>query len=209
MQDRATGGPDPSGISTKGRHEPPGGSGHTRTADPPSWFSRPPGPQMPKTEQTTQTPTDRGGLSPSPSAPAPVSFDDPNWPIPPESLAALTSVQPKETSLPSDSPTTYRGQLLVHISPGEIDAARSLYSAWPTTGTSRLPALNSCRTYARFAQHTSTGKVIVLSSHCRLRWCPLCARSRSFEIQTKLTSWLHSIRWPAFITFTLRHSNAP
>ncbi len=73
----------------------------------------------------------------------------------------------------------------------------------------RTQRLDDCRTTAHFAVNDKTRTVHVLSSSCKLRWCPMCARARAACITKSAVTWLESARSPKMLTLTLRHSNAP
>lgn len=47
--------------------------------------------------------------------------------------------------------------------------------------------------------------VVLRSSHCHLRWCPICAAKRARRISGTAYDWLMAAREPAFITLTLAH----
>lgn len=69
--------------------------------------------------------------------------------------------------------------------------------------------LRYCRTEAYFVRHKETGKVSVLSNHCGLRWCPLCANARANYIRHSISEWLPNADYPKFLTLTIKHSNEP
>lgn len=73
----------------------------------------------------------------------------------------------------------------------------------------RLQQLEACRSYAWFARSETTHKIRVISSVCRLRWCPLCARARSRFIVHSVSEYLEHAKGKKFLTLTLKHSNAP
>lgn len=76
-------------------------------------------------------------------------------------------------------------------------------------GTEYLKKWSACRTSAWFARHRQTGKVRVLSSSCRLRWCSLCATARRNYISHQVADWLKSAAWPKFLTLTVKHTDEP
>lgn len=73
----------------------------------------------------------------------------------------------------------------------------------------RHERLVECRQRAWFLVNRETRDVRVASNQCRLRWCPLCSKSlQNYRMQT-IGDWLHKADHPKFLTFTLKHSNAP
>jgi len=78
-----------------------------------------------------------------------------------------------------------------------------------TEGTKFVSQLNTCKTHAYFYRHAETGDVKVISSCCRLRWCPFCADGRKFRIQEEVKRWLPSVGRPKFLTLTLKHTESP
>lgn len=76
-------------------------------------------------------------------------------------------------------------------------------------GSTREKRLLSCRNSAWFVRSRQTGLVRVASNHCRLRWCPLCARSRSGFITHTVKEWLFPIREPKLLTLTIKHTRNP
>lgn len=120
-----------------------------------------------------------------------------------------SSVHPKETSNPPSGTLTYRQQLL-RFDRDELKVVEQTYSILDLDSEhKRVRRLADCRTSAYFAVHAKTNKVVVLSSSCKLRWCPMCAKSRSALITRGATNWLQSAKSPKLLTLTLRHSSAP
>jgi len=120
-----------------------------------------------------------------------------------------TSVHTQETSTPTPFPSTYRD----HLASADSEAfrvARQIYAFLDEKHQQRRSsALDRCRTRAWFARNNSTGLVRVLSNTCKLRWCPVCAKSLTYFITNQSVSWLDRVKSPKFITFTLRHSHSP
>jgi len=86
-------------------------------------------------------------------------------------------------------------------------AAESLYQAVDRENNTHYEhRLHGCRTQAWFARHIETGKVRVISSACRLRWCPLCAKAKRTYITHEVANWIEHSRYHKFVTFTLKHS---
>lgn len=89
-------------------------------------------------------------------------------------------------------------------------AARALYS-WLSEedGPPYLERLESCRTFAWFARHEETGRVRVVTTTCKLRWCPLCQSARKNWVAMQVSDWLAGHRMAKFLTLTLKHSDCP
>lgn len=125
-----------------------------------------------------------------------------------------------ETSGVSQPPSTYRKFCKSHCKE-ELDASRALYSEflyvpdspYPASEDykvkSRLIAFDECRTSAWFARNKSTGKVKVMSSSCKLRWCPMCASTRKWFMTQQVSEWFETTKKPKFMTLTLAHTTSP
>lgn len=119
-----------------------------------------------------------------------------------------SSVHPKETSKHGPSNLSYREKLLLKVGE-EYEAAKIGYEQLDAMDKrDRVGDMSECRTGAWFAIHLHTGTVRVLSSACRLRWCPLCVQAKSRIIARNVGDWLASCKGAKFLTLTLRHSNA-
>lgn len=122
-------------------------------------------------------------------------------------VKARPSVHPKETTQYKHIELTYRETLLVHHG-FEYLATREAYRTIDfADDTYRVSDLDYCRTEAWYAIHLQSGRVRVLSSSCRLRWCPMCAQARARLIASNLTPWLKKRPRPKFLTLTLKHSD--
>lgn len=118
-------------------------------------------------------------------------------------------VHTEETSVQIDSSPTY-GACLRRSCAAEYSAAEQVYEALDgLRPTKRAAILRGCRSIAWFVRHDISGEVQVASSSCKLRWCPVCARSRRNFIACQIKPWLDEADHPKFITLTLKHSNAP
>lgn len=119
----------------------------------------------------------------------------------------LTQVHTEETSRKFHVHPSYRSYRESFVK-DELEATYKLYSQMDgEEGCKRTTLLDKCRRMAWFMREKSTGRVFVASSSCRLRWCPMCARSRASVIATEVKSWLKVITTPRFFTFTLKHSD--
>lgn len=118
-----------------------------------------------------------------------------------------TSVHTKETTDPDPASLSYRQSLIVNCEQ-EHEATKRAYETWDSLDSKeRTEQLEGCRSNAWFAVHLPTRTVRILSSACRLRWCPLCSKTRSKTIVENLEPWLRSCRHPKFLTLTLKHSD--
>ena len=124
-----------------------------------------------------------------------------------ESNAPLSSVHPQETTTQEPVSLTYREKLIV-LCKGEYDATESAYKQWDAEEkTFRQFDLEECRDNAWFAIHMPSRTVRILSSACRLRWCPLCSQGRTARIVEALEPWVRSRSANKFLTLTLKHSD--
>lgn len=126
-----------------------------------------------------------------------------------ETGAPDTPVHAQETTVPGDTPHGYRAFVVSGCRP-DIDYNRSVYEAIDDRdGKHRAATFGGCRSSAWFVRHTVTGEIRVAAARCRLRWCPLCIRTKSFVMVQSIIPWLKKARKPKFLTFTLKHSEAP
>jgi hypothetical protein len=123
--------------------------------------------------------------------------------------AAGPSLDTQETKGPTNTPHGYRA----FVTSGclkDIDFNRSIYQAIDDRdGTHRAATFEGCRQSAWFVRHRMTAEIRVASSRCRLRWCPLCIRTKRYIMVQSLVPWIKKARKPKFLTFTLKHSEAP
>lgn len=68
---------------------------------------------------------------------------------------------------------------------------------------------DNCRSQAWFAREVESGIVRILSHHCRLRWCPFCARVKAFKASLALETWVRKALHPKLLTLTLRSAEMP
>lgn len=112
----------------------------------------------------------------------------------------------KETSRRNALAPCFQGHLTSRLYPAWT-AAELLYQAADRELTTDYEnRLHGCRTQAWFARHIETGKVRVISSACRLRWCPLCAKAKRTYITHEVARWIKNSKYHKFVTFTLKHS---
>lgn len=69
--------------------------------------------------------------------------------------------------------------------------------------------LTSCRKYAWFVQSSITNKLRVMSSRCKLRWCPICRDVSRMIVTSAVEDWLRIQKYPKMISLTLLHSDDP
>ena len=126
-------------------------------------------------------------------------------------MAAInpSSVHHQETTADSAANATYQWHQRQFCT-DEWYAAEQLYAEIPLQ--TKIPyseQLADCRTSAWFLRHRESGELRIASNSCRLRWCPLCSHARQNYITWQVKEWVQSARRPKFLTFTLKHSEAP
>lgn len=120
-----------------------------------------------------------------------------------------SSLEPPETTDADKIVLSYRARLLNHQE-AELEKVRLVYDTIETRNTfTKVEKLGECSTHAYFASHKETGEVRVFSSKCRLRWCPICAKSKQRYVTMNVEQWVKEVAHPKFMTLTIRHSNAP
>ena len=117
-----------------------------------------------------------------------------------------------ETRLPDPEDRqdfSYRGYLLRP----RIDAyvrAREIYAAVDGSFGGKFSSrLQQCRKFAWFVQSSVTKKLRVMSSRCKLRWCPICRDVSRMIVTNSVEEWLRLQQYPKMITLTLCHSDDP
>ncbi|MCK5565387.1 MAG: protein rep [Planctomycetes bacterium] len=114
-----------------------------------------------------------------------------------------------ETTGDNRMPRTYRQHSERHCQE-ELDATREAYSLLGGKGAERrMTAFDTCRCRAWFVRHVETGDLRVAAKSCKLRWCPLCAKKRSWFLVEQIKPWAEGVSRLKFLTLTLKHSNAP
>ncbi len=114
-----------------------------------------------------------------------------------------------ETTGQKRMPAYYRGHS-VSMCQGEVDATREAYALIPgSKSVKRLENFDTCRVRAWFVRHVETGDLRVAAKSCKLRWCPLCAKKRSWFLVQQIKPWAEGVSKLKFLTLTLKHSNAP
>lgn len=114
-----------------------------------------------------------------------------------------------ETSGDSRPPESYRKYCLANCQDEHV-ATGNAYAVFDKShGGNRLEAFQNCRTGAWFARNKITGMIKVLSSSCKLRWCPMCSSTRRWFLSQQVSSWLVGTSNPKFLTLTLQHSDLP
>ena len=104
---------------------------------------------------------------------------------------------------------SYRGYLLKP----RIDSyirAREIYAHVDGGFSGKFSSrLQQCRKFAWFVQSSVTHKLRVMSSRCKLRWCPICRDVSRMIVTNSVEEWLHLQKYPKMITLTLCHSDDP
>jgi hypothetical protein len=114
-----------------------------------------------------------------------------------------------ETSIHSSYPASYQDFRLIGLE-DEWCSAIDLYAHVDNEkGTNRAENLLECRRYAWFYYNSETGHVRSVANSCRLRWCPICARTRFNIVRYSVREWLSSVRSPKFLTLTVRNVRSP
>lgn len=122
-------------------------------------------------------------------------------------LSAEPSVHPQETTEHNPLATSYRSRLLEPVRE-EFEATRGVYAKLDRRdGKYRTWNLDGCRTDAHFAVSKRERTVTVLTNSCRLRWCPLCSKSRAKFVGESVCSWVKLHPRPKLLTLTLAHSS--
>jgi len=104
---------------------------------------------------------------------------------------------------------TYRGYLLRPRMDSYI-RAREIYAAVDGSFGGKFSSrLGQCRKFAWFVQSSITNKLRVMSSRCKLRWCPICRDVSRMIVTEAVREWLKVQEFPKMITLTLQHSDDP
>lgn len=119
-----------------------------------------------------------------------------------------SSVHPIETSVlkfPQDYKEFRRSSDQV-----EWEKSEWLYNRLFESGDrDRREAFRNCRGLAWFVRQKFTGEVRVFSNACKLRWCPICSRAKTYHIQESCKQWISGKVGVKFLTLTLKHTNSP
>jgi len=114
-----------------------------------------------------------------------------------------------ETSVGEPPPNTLRDHVL-RFHRAEMISTRSVYVSLPGRNPERrIEALDNCKKNAWFVRNVDTGMVKVVSSSCKLRWCPMCSNARKYHLAGQVTEWLEGVAKPKFLTMTLKHTAQP
>lgn len=126
-----------------------------------------------------------------------------------EDAGGVPELDTIETSMQVPNSRGYRAFLISGMLP-QITKADRLYELWDKTENKhRLFNFRSCHTIAAFLRNKETGHVKIGSNSCKLRWCPICARTRKTILQEATAGWIKEKKKPKFITLTLAHSDEP
>jgi len=125
------------------------------------------------------------------------------------SLNSYPHLDAIETSGQLAGKSSYR-DFMTDSCKADIDFNRLVYSCIDDDEyTEKTKQFDSCRDYAWFVRNKNTGEVRVQASACRLRWCPLCIRTKKMIIVQETRKWLSGVKRPKFLTFTLKHKDIP
>lgn len=116
------------------------------------------------------------------------------------------SVHALETSDSTHVTPLYRDALRKHCRI-EWTATLELYRHFDNLeGKNREESFLNCRSKAWFVRNRETGDVRVAANSCRLRWCPLCSRTRKNYIRHQVQEWFQKADNPKFLTLTVKHT---
>lgn len=104
---------------------------------------------------------------------------------------------------------TFRGYLLKPRIAAYIKALEIYADEDGTFGGKLSSRLQNCRKYAWFVQNKVTKKLRVMSSRCKLRWCPICRDVSRMIVTRAVDKWLQIQKYPKMITLTLKHTDDP
>ncbi len=120
-----------------------------------------------------------------------------------------TSLDKEETSVSGPPAQTYRGYLTIK-SQKEWWATEELYHDLKFQGeANHVQDLYYCRSTAFFVRHIETHELRIRSNACHLRWCPLCAASKSSHQKKAVMVWARTCSGLKLMTLTLKHTAAP
>ena len=104
---------------------------------------------------------------------------------------------------------TFRGYLLKPRIDSYVRALEIYADEDGSFGGKLSSRLQNCRKYAWFVQHKVTKKLRVMSSRCKLRWCPICRDVSRMIVTKAVDEWLQIQKYPKMITLTLKHTDDP
>lgn len=104
---------------------------------------------------------------------------------------------------------TFRGYLLRTRRPEYARAVEVYAEVDGSIGGKFSSRLKECRRHAWFVQHKVNKTLRVMSSRCKLRWCPICRDVSRRIVTTAVDEWLQVQKYPKMITLTLLHSDDP
>ena len=120
-----------------------------------------------------------------------------------------SSLEDKGTSRVATTGCTY-GQVSRSRDVREWKAVVALYRTLdPDPDGKSLNLLLNCHNRAYYCRHEDTGEVRIMSNHCTLRWCPICARGKAALVATNMLPWVEHAEAPKLLTLTIAHSSAP
>lgn len=117
------------------------------------------------------------------------------------------------SDLPGDFQTrqdySYRGYLLRPRMSAYVRASEIYAEVDGSFGGKFSSRLQACRKHAYFMQHDQTNVLRVMSSRCKLRWCPICRDVSRMIVTNAVDDWLKIQKFPKLVTFTLKHTDDP
>ena len=122
---------------------------------------------------------------------------------------SATHLDSKETSEQIYPPHAFR-TFAASSCRRDVDFTAKVYKVIDDAdGSHKAADFVGCRSSAWFVRHNVTGEIRVASSKCKMRWCPLCIKSRRYVITLAAIGWIKDLDRPKFLTLTLKHNNAP
>lgn len=104
---------------------------------------------------------------------------------------------------------SYRGYLLRPRMNAYVRASEIYAVVDGSFGGKLSSRLQACRKHAWFMQSSVTNKLRVMSSRCKLRWCPICRDVSRMIVTKSVDEWLVIQKYPKMITLTLQHTMDP
>lgn len=104
---------------------------------------------------------------------------------------------------------SYRGYLLRPRMNAYVRASEIYAEVDGSFGGKFSSRLQACRKHAYFVQHHETNMLRVMSSRCKLRWCPICRDVSRMIVSSAVDDWLKIQKFPKLLTFTMKHNDDP
>jgi hypothetical protein len=120
--------------------------------------------------------------------------------------SVVTSVHNRVTCSTTTTPMSYR-KYRFHYMVDETKATDRFYDHVDNECFKQYGhQYNICCSSAWFVRDSSDGLIKVISHKCKLRWCPVCSKSRAYRISQSLLSKLNVNTELRLLTLTLKHN---